>query len=377
MELFQYLDPYLQKAHYEEFTFGSHIKRFSELAFHLPDIRAGIIGIPFCNSEFNLGSHQAPDLIREELYQLTWHKNEYGIADFGNIKPGQNLSDTHHAISFVIHQMVSQNIIPVIIGGDVGNMLPVVNGFYNHLPEISITGICPDIAVTGDENKQTYFEKLILLNNPEIKDYHILGYQNYYITPQHLDFIHQLGFNAVRLGNLRSNIADAEPYMRDTDLISFQIGSVKTADAPGYVRVTPNGFQSDEICQLARFSGSGSKISAWALWDVNPVYDKNRLTLALSAQIIWHFLEALSNRVIEFPSADTSLFANYHVSSELHDYAIRFFRSLRTDRWWAEINFNNQTSTHYIPCTYDDYRLTCNNEIPEKFWKFFQKFIKK
>ena len=57
------------------------------------------------------------------------------------------------------------------------------------------------------------------------------------------------------------------------------------------------------------------------------------------------------------------------------DHEITFYKSLKSERWWMEINFshNNMDKSSLIPCTYQDY-LTANNQIlPERWLKTFRK----
>ena len=48
------------------------------------------------------------------------------------------------------------------------------------------------------------------------------------------------------------------------------------------------------------------------------------------------------------------------------------------DKWWVEIpliHTNSQipNDNYFIPCSYNDYKAAVKGEIPERWWKAFQK----
>ena len=63
---------------------------------------------------------EAPDAIREELYQLHQPAGEARMVDLGDIHPGASAGDTQHAVAETLAELMRMNIVPILIGGGQG-----------------------------------------------------------------------------------------------------------------------------------------------------------------------------------------------------------------------------------------------------------------
>jgi hypothetical protein len=175
----------------------------------------------------------------------------------------------------------------------------------------------------------------------------------------------------VRIGDVRQAIYLTEPLFRDSEAVVFDISAVRQSDAPGTFCPSPNGFYGEEICLLSRYAGISDKLKVFGLFDVNPEYDIRFQTTCLAAQIIWFFLEGFSQKQYETPSLNESnsgRFTRYHVRvTDLEDDLI-FIKSNLTDRWWIEINAE-QDEMQYIACSHEDYLKANVNEVPDRWVK--------
>jgi hypothetical protein len=177
-----------------------------------------------------------------------------------------------------------------------------------------------------------------------------------------------LYFDAYRLGEVSSNLSLAEPVFRDSDIVSVDLTSIKSADSGNFVTFTPNGFNGKEICALARYAGLSDKLSSFGIFKHNNSANES----VLIAQIIWYFLEGYNFRSLEYPNLNQNLFLKYIVPVD--DIELIFFKSPKTERWWIEIpfisNVNNKLKKNtLLPCTHEDYLRACDQEIPERWWK--------
>ena len=78
----------------------------------------------------------------------------------------------------------------------------------------------------------------------------------------------KMHFDLIRLGSLRADMALCEPYLRDSDLVSMDMSSVKASGGIEVAHPGPNGFLEDEICSLSRYAGISDKVSSFGLfWD--------------------------------------------------------------------------------------------------------------
>src|SRR5580698_5568487 len=81
----------------------------------LSDVKVALFGV--CEArgnKKNAGAENAPDSIRKYLYELYQGNYEIKIADIGNIQAGNTMRDTYVAVSKVVNDLLSMNIVPVI-----------------------------------------------------------------------------------------------------------------------------------------------------------------------------------------------------------------------------------------------------------------------
>ena len=76
-----------------------------------------IIGAPEDRNATIAGSAKAPDLIRNELYQLFRVNPKLRIIDLGNLKCGNSVQDTYFALRDVVLDLLERKITVVVLGG--------------------------------------------------------------------------------------------------------------------------------------------------------------------------------------------------------------------------------------------------------------------
>ena len=329
----------------------------------------------------NLGCAKAPDEIRKELYRLYQGEWQLKIADLGNIFPGATPKDTDFAIKTVLGGLLRKNIIPILIGGGHNLTYAQYLGYEAIEQTVNLACIDPrfDLGVGSDEYTSHAWLNRIILHQPNfLFNYSAIGYQTYFVEQSAIELMGKLNFDIHRLGVCREKIADVEPIVRNADLVSFDISAVRRSEAPGCGLASPNGFTADEACQIARYAGISDKCSSFGLYEVNPLADPSGTTAALAAQMIWCFADGFYNRKKDFPFSDTSGYTRYRVFLKDHKHEIIFFKSNRSDRWWMEVPYPTSQKVRFerhalVPCTYSDYQLACEEEMPDKWWQTFQK----
>ena len=334
------------------------------------------------NAVENEGCAMAPDRIRNKLFRLKTGSYKTNILDLGNINPGHSVSDTYFALSAVVAYLVKNNIVPLILGGS-QDLTFAQYCAYEHLEQtVNIVSIDSsfDLGVPAQEiSSRSYLGNIILHQPNYLFNYSNVGYQSYFVGSESVNLMTKLYFDAYRLGNVRSNIDEVEPVIRNADIITFDISSVRQSDAPGNQNASPNGFYGEEICKILRYAGLGDKLSSIGFYEVNPRFDIHNQTSHLTAQMIWYFLDGFSARRKEQPLANSSQFVKYRVTPKDSEHEIIFYKSRRSDKWWMEVPFmdiNTKYSRHNIvPCSYRDYQTACNEEIPERWWQTFQKLL--
>ncbi len=335
------------------------------------------------NAVNNEGCAEAPDFIRRYLYSLYPGAFKLKIADLGNILPGHTINDTYFALSSVIAEMLNNNIFPLIIGGSQDLTYANYQAYQNLGQIINIVSIDRmfDLGKSENElNSQSFLSKIILHQPNYLFNYANLGYQTYFVDQDALKLMKNLMFDTYRLGIIRANPEEAEPVIRNADIISFDISSVRWPEAPGNGNASPNGFYGEEACQLIRYAGLSDKLTSIGFYEVNPRLDRNGQSAHLVAQMVWYFLEGFANRPKDFPFRNEDDYLKYRVNIRDHKDELTFYKSKKTDRWWIEIPLEQEQKIRYqrhclVPCSYQDYQIACSNDIPDRWWMMYQKLM--
>ncbi len=349
---------------------------------NLENVSLAIIGVSEDRKALNNeGCGLAADYVRENFYKLFQGSYQSKIIDLGNIKKGNTIEDSYFAISDVLSQLIKKNIIPIIIGG--GQDLTYANyTAYQSLEQtINIVAIdsCFDIGDADKElNSQSYLSKIILHKPNILFNFSNIGYQTYFVEQSSIELMNKLYFDTHRLGQVRAKIDEVEPIVRNADVVSFDISSVRQSDAPGNGNASPNGFYGEEACQIARYAGISDKLSSIGFYEINPAFDTNKQTAHLVAQMIWYFIDGFHNRKQDYPIVDKSEYTKYRVSIKDHNHEIVFYKSNKSERWWMDVPYplNHKLKYerhHMVPCSYSDYETACRDEMPDRWWQTYQK----
>lgn len=331
----------------------------------------------------NRGCGMAPDQIRKYLYQL--HPGPYPLklVDLGNIRNGFAVSDTYFALSSVVAELVSCNILPIILGGSQDLTYANYQAYQSLGQIINIVAVDPMFDLGRSEQEldaRSYLSSIILHQPNYLFNYANIGFQSYFVDQDALKLMKNLFFDTYRLGIVRERLEDVEPIVRNADMLSFDISAIRASDAPGNANATPNGFYGEEACQVVRYAGLSDKLTSIGFYEVNPSLDVSGQTSHLVAQMIWYFIDGYYNRAHDFPFRNEEDYLKYLVSISDHKEEIVFFKSKKTDRWWMEIPLPAEQRIKYerhylVPCSYKDYQTACENDIPDRWWMVYQKLM--
>lgn len=369
---------------FKENTLGSTISFFKKEFPELKKNSLAIIGV--CEdrrSVNNQGCCQAPDLVRKQLYNLYVHFQETTIIDLGNILAGNEIEDTYFALTHCIKELIKNNIVPIIIGG--GQDLTYANYLaYQDLEKTVNLAVIDnrfDLGKTDDKlNSQTFLSKIIIRQPNYLFNYSNIGHQTYFVDTAELHLMSKLFFDTYRLGEVQGNLQEMEPVLRNSDILSFDVSAIRFTDAPANNNGTPNGLYGEEACQLSRYAGLSDKISSAGFYELNPTLDNNGQTAHLVAQMIWYFIEGFANRKGELPAINKRNYQKYCVTLGSDKQEIIFYKSRKTDRWWMDVPYPPNKGLKFerqllVPCSYNDYQTACSEDVPERWWKTYQKLL--
>ena len=331
-----------------------------------------IVGIPEGRGSFCRETANATDVIRAQLYTLSSFSPEIKIIDFGNIRCGNCLKDTYAAVRLVTEELLSLEITVLLIGGSQDCTIPIVSG-SNSLPNFDL--VIVDDRIDNNSGENPVSDENFIDQLPEGTSVSVIAAQSYFLTQQDHDLFAE-GYNGevITLGKIRHQFKELEPLIRNANLVSFDIGSVKAAEGPGQYRISPNGLSGEEACQIAWYAGISTSPVWFGMFGYAPIYDSTRNGAMLAAQICWYFLYGKSKKTDNQPIDEATDFDSFHIEVEGLDEPITFLRHPVSKRWWMEVPSDDCTIFPVrIPCSKIDYKKACNNEIPERWWKYFNK----
>ncbi|MBF0694243.1 MAG: formimidoylglutamase [Flavobacterium sp.] len=328
-------------------------------------------GLDYANTTVDLTN------IRKEFYNLFPGNWVATIADLGDIEAGNSVTDTSYAVKAVVAALLKKRIIPIIIGGSQDLTYSMYRAYDSLEQMVNLCAIDSKFDFGREDDvlaAGSYMSKIIVDEPNNLFNYSNIGYQTYYNSQEEIDLVEKMFFDAYRLGEITGNIGLAEPVLRDADIVSLDLTSIKSSDSGNNVIFTPNGFNGKEICALARYAGISDKVSLFGLFN----HHNSAAEAVLVAQIIWYFIEGYHYRSNEYPFGSRDHYSKYIVP--LEDEDVVFYKSDKSDRWWIEIPFvvhgNNKLKKNtLLPCSYEEYLSACNQEIPERWWKAQRKNI--
>lgn len=335
-----------------------------------------IVGCPEDKNSRELGgSAMAPDQIRSQFYHLSVPKRKIKICDLGNMVKADRMSTYYDRIADVVEAVVSAGKLLILLGGS----QDIVYGQYKGYEKVSdsVEYVCIDSELDVEDSdfgihNHSYNHKIFLHSPNYLTNFANLGHQSYFVPLSDKKRLQNLYFHSIRLGEIRQDLKEAEPFLRNANLVSFDLSAVRASDAPGTTHPSPAGFTTEEITQLARYTGMANRISSVSFTEVQPMKDLNGQTTLLTGIMMWYLIEGYYSRRVDEPT-NLERFTKYNVSLQGGIHEIVFYKNPMTGRWWMEVPYadalrGKSGRTELIPCSESDYQLARTDEIPDKWW---------
>ncbi|MFN5032510.1 MAG: formimidoylglutamase [Flavobacteriia bacterium] len=379
-----YFSPVSLEGEFSEFTIGGTIVRHSEGNF--PEIEKGgvaLIYVPEFRGDKNFSSQQssASDAFRSSFYELfrgiDWTMPVY---DLGDILPGNELNDTYFAVGQVVAELVKKKVVPLLVGGSQDLTLALYKG-YEKL-EQTINLCCVDHKLDlGDPDSETnsdgFISQLLLQRPCYLFNHANIGLQAPFASKAEFELFEKLYFDICRLGEFNADFRKAEPHLRNSDILSIDFKSIRASELLNVNYTSPNGFYADQICQISKYAGISDKLTSFGVFNFIPE-KKPGAASALLAQIIWYFIDGFAQRKGDFPVGSKKDYLKFTVHLDDFKDEVIFYKSNKSERWWMEVPYPPQAGSkyerhHLVPCDMQDYEQAMKNEIPNLWWKTYQK----
>lgn len=353
---------------YRDTQLGKHIKSYENELPDISDADIVLIGAGECRGAgFALNGFEAANAVRAALYNLYYWHAQVTIADLGNVKLGQSIQDSYAALRTVIAELILQNKKVVIMGGSHDLTLPQYHA-YTSIPTL-VNAVVADAKIDLDLEARLpsdhFLEELFTGLPNHLNHYAHIGFQSYFMHPHMLETIDKLRFDCFRLGVVRESIEEMEPVIRDSHMMSFDISAIQHAQAPANI-ITPNGFNGEEACVLMQYAGMSWKTSSIGLFGYQAELDHHGLTAIQMAQMIWYIIDGVHRGKKEAPLSALDRFKEFQIA--FSDIDTQFLQSKSTGRWWMKLH-----NEEWMPCSYKDYLVASNNEIPERWLRALER----
>ena len=346
---------------------------------NLDGVKMAIVGVLESRNSINyIGEEFQFTEIRKAFYKLFPGNWLHEIADIGDIQKGETVEDTYFALIQVLSSLIKANIIPIVIGGSQDLTYANYRAYDKISSMINIVNVDKSFDL-GDSSKpinnSSYLGKIILEQPYNLFNYTALGFQTYFNSQEEIDLMEKLYFESYRLGAITKSISLVEPVLRDADIVTLDLNSVKSSEVSLKQKYSPNGFNGREICAISRYAGISNKVTSFGIYEYNPSQD-DEATAMLVAQVIWYFIEGVNCRIKDDDFSDSSSYQKFTVLVDSEELV--FFKSKKTGRWWIEIPFLEYSDTKskqhpLLACTHEDYVSATKGVTPERWYKAYKK----
>ncbi len=350
-----------------------HLKNNNQVDWDTID--AVLIGVNDARNTTHKGCAKAPNAIRQYLYGLRTISNNFKLLDMGNIR-GKTIDDRYRAIEDITKELIEMSVIPIVIGGGQDYTVPMAKAINDVLTQYRLAIVDSKIDWLSPEKDFSSASYLgYLSNDPKNapRDLTILGIQKYLYSENQENKVKNASYDFFRIGELRQHgHKEAEPYIRDADLISVDMTSIRQCDQPARHLPMPNGLSGEEFCQLMWYAGQSDKLKSIGLFELDIDLDFNNQGAVLAAQAIWHILEGIALRYNDYPAKELDSYRQFIVHLQDYELDIKFYNNPDNDRWWVEIP-NETNQPEIVACRRHDFEAASDLEIPERWFRFIKK----
>ncbi|RYU83771.1 formimidoylglutamase [Hymenobacter persicinus] len=353
-------------------TLANYATRFQDTTF--PDWRTAdlaLIGLDeWRGSAAGAPAAHGADEVRRRFYQLQKGTGTLRLVDLGNLRPGLTLEDTYLRLREIISTLLEHNTVPILLGGshdlDYGQFLAYEN--LDRPVSFATVDSHVDMAEHDSAAPEAAHLRRILMHEPSfLFNFAQLAHQQYLVAAEVLAALEKLHFETLRLGQVRDDIRQAEPLLRQADFVSFDVAALRWNDAPAYSPANPFGLTNEEAAKLAWYAGHNDQLSSFGLYGYRPDHDVHGLAASTLATMLWYFVEGFYHRRGE-TDFQSRRFTRYAVGLPGSPAKLVFYKAKRTEKWWLEVeSLANSDIKRIVPCSYEDYFKAAQGDLPNRW----------
>jgi formimidoylglutamase len=289
---------------------------------YVPEVKIGLLGVPedegVRRNKGRTGARGAPTEIRRALYKLTPFAPEQitanaipslRIFDFGDVREGRVLEETHERLEYAVEIMMGEGIVPIVLGGGHDISYPNFCGFSKTASRVGVVNIDAHLDFRNpvpERHSGTSFRQMLNDVHEKLLPANLVEYgiQPFANVAEHFQEMTQRGANILSFDHIRAKgfTHTFESALRlassgvERVMVSFDIDAVRGADAPGVSAPSPVGLFAEDMLQAAFLTGKSSLVRLIDIAEVNPEYDIDGKTAKLAALVVMHFLSGFLQR---------------------------------------------------------------------------------
>ncbi len=373
---FDKVDEQLYANIHDESSFFHHLVVHNENFPNWENAKIVLVGLSEERGNLiNEGAANAANAVRKSLYRLKKNAINAKIVDLGNVRNGITKEDTQQRIKELCEMFIENGCFVILLGGthdlSYGQFLS-----YEKQDKlcsvVTVDAVIDLFAETTEVVAQNHLHHMLTHDPNYLFHFCHLGSQSFLNDVSVQDVLEKLHFEYIRLGQMRENFIEIEPIIRHADMMCFDIGAIKKADAPGNKLRNVFGLTAEEACQIAWYAGLSDKMSSVGIYEFNPIYDQDGQTAFVISTMIYYLVEGFNHRKGELDFNEKQ-FIRYMVSiGKDSNQIIVFYKSRLSEKWWMEVPYPIDKKTKYekvsmIPCSYSDYEMALNGELPNRW----------
>ncbi len=191
-----------------------------------------------------------------------------------------------------------------------------------------------------------------------IVDFVMIGGQRQFFNQLHYDYLNERYYDFMHLGDVRKEISDIEPYLRDAHVMRMSFNALRFSDFPAKHDSNPSGFFAEDFIAIARYAGLSPKLDHILFFDLNSsILEDSSACQELLCQLLWYMAEGYGFRMKEEYDDEN----HEHFVFEIKDpeLQVEFIHSSRSSRWWYSFK-DSEGVAHTFSCNYTDFESMQN-----------------
>lgn len=309
-----------------------------------------------------IGMGPNADQVRKQLYSYSYNFNGITVADFGNLNHNGSSKNANAGLRECLIALKAENIIPIVIGENDNYSDALLKAIpFNDIDYVLVS---PEIAYNPDSLTWKLQQKKKLFHCS------FIGIQNFMNSHASLQMVSDLFSELIRLGQLRSQLPDIEPVLREADVFEFDLSAIKYPDFQSAIRQLPNGLLNQEACGICRYAGVSNKVSVYILNQFKLKAEVPTDAMQI-AQMIWYILDGIDNRFNDVPHLQNKNFTIYKCHANSGEDMLFLYSEL-TGRWWMQVPVvgkKKKVAPKFIGCKASDYDIAKMGEVPEIWFR--------